>query len=89
MPIIDLHSNMTEGLASPYDNAAEVTPSDSVDLDYVTRGLWCGVAGNVKVTLLSGATVTIDHGAHALIPIRVTRVWATGTVGTPKIVALW
>ena len=89
MPIIDLHSNMTEGLNAPFDNAAEVTPSDSVDLDYVTRGLWCAVAGTVKVTLLSGATVTIDHGVHVLLPLRVTRVWSTGTVATPKIVALW
>jgi hypothetical protein len=89
MPIIDLHSNMTEGLNAPFDNAAEVTPSDSVDLEYVTRGLWCAVAGTVKLTLLSGVTVTIDHGVHTLLPLRVTRVWSTGTVATPKIVALW
>lgn len=89
MPAIDLHANMGEGLTSPYDNAAEVTPSDTVDLTYVTRALWCAVTGTVKVTMLGGGDVTIDHGAHVLLPIRVTRVWATGTANTPKIVALW
>lgn len=85
----DPFSGLIEGLSSPYDNALEVTPSDSVDLDTTTRALWCGVAGNLKVTLASGATVTFDHGAHTLLPIRATRVWSTGTVATPKIVALW
>jgi hypothetical protein len=85
----DPFAGLTEGLSSPYDNALEVTPSDSVDLDITTRALWCGVAGNLKVTLASGATVTFDHGVHTLLPIRATRVWLTGTVGTPKIVALW
>lgn len=89
MPAIDLHANMGEGLTSPYDNAAEVTPSDTVDLTYVTRALWCGVTGTVKVTMLGGGDVTIDHGAHVLLPIRVTRVWDTGTTNNPKIVALW
>ena len=85
----DPFSGLTEGLSSPYDNALEVTPSDTVDLDVTTRALWCAVAGNLKVTLASGATVTFDHGAHTLLPIRATRIWLTGTVATPKIVALW
>ena len=29
MPIENLHSNMSEGLNAPYDNAAMVTPSDT------------------------------------------------------------
>ena len=89
MPIIDPHSNMSEGMTSPYDNAAEVTPSDTVDLEYVTRAVWCATAGNLKVTLLGGTTVTIDHGVHTLLTIQATRIWSTGTVATPKIVALW
>jgi hypothetical protein len=89
MPAIDLHALLGEGLTSPYDNAAEVTPSDTVDLTYVTRALWCAATGTVKVTMLGGETVTIDHGTHTLLTIRVTRVWATGTANTPKIVALW
>jgi hypothetical protein len=89
MPAIDLHANMTEGLTAPYDNAAAVTPSDSTDLTYVTRALWCATAGDVKVTLLGGDTVTINHGVHTLLAIRVTRVWSTGTVASPQIVALW
>ena len=89
MPIVDNFDKHTAGLSGPYSNAAEVTPSDSADLGYVTRGLWCATTGNVKVTMLSGDVVTIDHGAHTFLPIRVVRVWATGTAATPKIVALW
>ncbi len=89
MPAIDLHALLGEGLTSPYDNAAEVTPSDTVDLTYATRALWCGAVGTVTVTMLGGGTVTIDHAAHTLLTIRVTRVWATGTAHTPKIVAIW
>ena len=85
----DPFSGLTEGLSSPYDNALEVTPSDTVDLDFTTRALWLGHTGTVKVTLASGSTVSFDHGSHVLLPIRVLRVWATGTTGTPKIVALW
>jgi hypothetical protein len=89
MPIVDNFDTHTTGLSGPYSNAAQVTPSDSADLGYVTRALWCGATGNLKVTLVNGDTVTFDHGAHQLIAIRAKRVWATGTVSTPNIVALW
>jgi hypothetical protein len=89
MAAIDAHAGQNELLSSPYDNAAEITPSDTADLAYATRALWCGAAGNVKVTMLGGGTVTINHGVHQLLPIRITKVWATGTTNNPDLVALW
>jgi len=89
MAAIDVHAGQSELLSSPYDNAAEITPSDTADLAYATRALWCGVAGIVKVTMLGGGSVTIDHAAHQLIPIRITKVWETGTTNPTKFVALW
>jgi len=89
MPAIDLHALLGEGLTSPYDDAAEVTPSDTSDLTYVSRALWCASTGTIRVTMLGGQTVTIDHGTHVLLTIRVTRIWSTGTSNNPKIVALW
>ena len=87
--MVDLFAGLTEGFSAPFDNAVEVTPSDTVDLEFATRALWCAVVGELKVTLLGGQTVAIDHGSHVLLPLRVTRVWATGTANNPKIVALW
>jgi len=89
MPAIDLHALLGEGLTSPYDDAAEVTPSDTADLTYVSRALWCVSTGTIRVTMLGGQTVNIDHGTHVLLTIRVTRIWLTGTSNNPKIVALW
>lgn len=88
MPIINAHSNMSEGLNAPYDNASMVTPSDSADLSYVTRSLWIGSQGNLKVTMLGGGDVTFNVTAHMELPIRVTRIWSTGT-SAGDIVALW
>lgn len=65
------------------DWAAAVTPADGTDLTYISRALYVGGAGNVKVTMLSGDEVTFT-GAQAgtILPIRVTRVWSTGTTAT-------
>ena len=89
MAAINAHAGQNELLSCPYDNAAEITPSDTADLAYATRALWCGDAGNVKVTMLGGGTVTIHHGAHQLLPIRITKVWETGTTNNTRLVALW
>lgn len=73
----------------PAQNAAAVTPSDSVDLTYTSRALYVGAAGDVKVTMNESGTVTfVDVVAGTLLPIRVDRVFATGTTAT-DIVALW
>ena len=71
----------------PAANAVAVTPSDSVDLAYVTRALYVGGAGDVSVQM--GATVSfIGVQAGSVLPIRVSRVNAAGTTAT-GIVALW
>lgn len=89
MAAIDVHAGQIELLASPYDNAAAITPSDTADLAYATRAVWCGAAGNITVTMLGGGTVTLNHDAHQLLPIRITKVWETGTTNNTNLVALW
>lgn len=61
-----------------------ITPSDSTDLMMSpTTGLYVGVTGDVKVTLYSGAVITLTSLASGIIhPIAVRRVWATGTSAT-------
>lgn len=75
---------------SPARAAAEVTVSDTADLEFVTTALWVGTAGDVKVSMVDGGDVIlVGVPAGTLLPIRVTRVWATGTHVSPSIVALW
>lgn len=60
-----------------------VTPSDSADLARVTRALWVGVGGDLKVTLVDGTTDELRNiPAGSLLPIAVKRVFATGQTGT-------
>lgn len=69
-----------DALTRPITNGAAVTPDDSNDLAYVTRGIYVGTAGNLKVTLLNGDAITFTSLAAGIIhPIRAKRIWTTGT----------
>ncbi len=71
------------GLESPAQSAVLVTPSDSQSLPNATRALYVGGAGNLRVTLVSGDTVTLTGVVAGMIyPLRVSRVLATGTTAT-------
>ncbi len=90
MAATDTMANSQTGLDSPASNAAAVTPSDTVDLADVTRGVYVGVAGDVKVNMATSGTsiVFTAVAAGSILPIRVTRILATGTTAT-NIVAVW
>lgn len=61
--------------------AAAVTPSDTLDLERVTRGLYIGASGNVTVVMeIDDTQVTfVGVPAGSILPIRVRRVMSTGT----------
>ena len=81
--------NNSPSIESPIANMAAVTPNDAVNLTNFTRGLYVGATGDVKVTTLNGNAVTmVGLAAGVWHPIRVSRVWATGTTAT-GIVAGW
>jgi hypothetical protein len=66
--------------SGPATDAEAVTPNDGADITDVSRGLYVGTTGNVKVTMSSGDVVTFNSMAAGIIhPIRVKRVWSTGT----------
>jgi hypothetical protein len=74
---------------SPADSAAVVTPSDTEDLDFASRALWVGTAGDLTVDLLeSGTAVLFANITVGWHPLRVTRVYDTGT-DADDIVAVW
>lgn len=70
------------------DNAAAVTPSDTVDFGSYPKAIHVTAAGNLVVLPLKAA----DDGAHLItytgvsagfvVPIRVRRVMATGTTAS-------
>ncbi len=68
------------GLTSPAEAAFAVTPADGSDLPRATRALYVGSAGALRVTMLSGETVTFaGMQAGMVYPLRVIRVLATET----------
>ena len=72
-------------MRTPSDPAAtifDISPSDTADLDHPTTALNVITPGRVRVTTVDGSTGTISlHPGHTL-PIRVQRVWQTGTTAT-------
>ena len=75
---------LKEDMSSPARDAFAITPNDSTDLSSTTKALHVSTAGDIKLTfmnMLQGAsiTLTLDVGYH---PIRVKRVWSTGTTAS-------
>ena len=85
----DTFQKHSRSLTSPPEQAAVVVPADGSDLSCVTRALYVGGAGDLRVRMQGGAEVTFAAvPAGALLPLRVRRVLAAGTSAT-AIVALW
>ena len=74
---------------NPSGKAYAVTPNDSTDLTTVTRGIYVGTGGNLRVNMAdNGNTVTFPNVQDGtLLPIRVSRVLSTSTTAS-DIVAL-
>jgi hypothetical protein len=70
--------------------ASAITTSDSTIYQQPTRALYVGAAGNITVDMADGGTaltfVAVQGGT--ILPIQVTRIYATGTSAT-SIVALY
>ena len=69
-------------IVSPITGAFAITPNDATDLQEVTLSLFVSVGGAVKVTLYDGSVVTYANLTAGRHPLRVKRVWATGTAAT-------
>jgi nitrogen fixation protein len=83
----DTFRKHTRSLTSPPEHGAAVVPG--TDLAHVTRALYVGGGGNLAVRLQDGTELTLANmPAGTLLPIRVTRILATGTTAT-EIVGLW
>lgn len=75
---------LTRGNLSIMD-MKDVTPSDTADLpDGVTRGIFCTVSGNAKMTFMGGSTQTLPLTAGTLYSFFITRIWNSSLTATVK-----
>lgn len=76
----DRFSSHAASLTGPASAAFPLTPSDTVDLRETTRGIYVGTGGDISVVMASGDTVSFASVPDgAVLPLRVTRLRATGT----------
>lgn len=86
---MDAFSDMPATLSAPARDGAAVTPNDGADLSINSRAIYVGQAGNLAVVMVGGQAVNFTGiAAGTLLPVRVSRVRATGTTAG-SIVALW
>lgn len=83
----DPFQHQATGLESPAVRLASVTPNDTIDLIFATRGIAVGAEGFVRMITTGGDTGRIYVVPGAPFPIRASRIMATGTTAT-DIVAL-
>jgi hypothetical protein len=64
--------------------AVAITPNDSTDLATVTRGIYVGAGGNLRVLLADDTSpVTLTNvSAGVIYPLRVKRVYSTTTTAS-------
>lgn len=68
---------------TPATGGEAVTPSDATLLNFTSRALWIGGAGNISLLMEAGDTLLLSGvPAGTLLPVRATRVNATGTTAT-------
>lgn len=73
----------------PAANAAAITPHNTNDLAETTRAIYVGVSGDVTMDLFgTGTNITFKSVPVGILPVQVTRVYATSTTATDMI-ALW
>jgi hypothetical protein len=70
-------------LTSPAERAEAIVPSDSTELSQATRAIYVGGTGDLRVRMLSGATVTFANIQGGMsYPLRLRQIMATGTTAT-------
>lgn len=85
MPATNEFSSCARTLSDPASDAIPVTPTDSSDLTRMTKALWLPLSatgGIVRVITEAGNTRDLPLYPGDLLPIRVTRILATGTTAS-------
>lgn len=83
---MDMFSEYSVSLESPASYASDISPSDTVDLPAAGRAINVASSGSVRVTTVKGDVATVTIAAGIAFPIRVQRIWSTGTTATGIVV---
>jgi hypothetical protein len=83
---MDKFNDHIPGLESPASHALAVSPSDTEDLPVAGRAVNAATAGSLRVSTVNGDIATITIAAGIAFPIRVKRIWASGTTATGLVV---
>jgi hypothetical protein len=79
----DRFSSHAPTLTGPASSGFAVTPDDTLPLPETTRALFIGAGGSLTVEMASGVILSFDAVQDgALLPLRVSRVRATGTTAS-------
>ena len=81
------YNNEAEVYAGPASRAISVTTHNTNRLTNMSRALYVGTAGDIRVRMLSGEIITFKN-VQGWLPIRVIQVFTTGTTAS-DIVAVW
>jgi hypothetical protein len=84
MPAPDDFSSLPQGINGPASKAVPITPSDGADIAVATRGIYVGGGGDLRVDMQGGGPplTFVGVAAGTILPIRVSRVYNTGTTAT-------
>jgi len=81
--MVDLNPSGRADADGPATFGFAIAPSDLQFLEEQTRGIWVGGSGNITLMLTSGRIVVlIGAVAGSLIPVKVKKVYSTGTTAT-------
>jgi len=83
----DTFADHVTDISSPPSNAVQVTPSDTTDLAYVTRAIYVGTQGDVRLLTHEGQDIIYKDLIGTKV-IRAARIFSTGTTAG-SIVAEW
>ena len=80
----DDFGSLQPGISGPASKAVAITPNNSADLAFATRAIYVGGGGDLRVEMQDEAAPVTFVGvvAGTILPIRVARVFVTGTTAT-------
>lgn len=84
MPFTDLQAQRGDTVDFPATRLRAVTPSDTLDLDFIPKALYIGTGGSISIIALEdSAPITLTNVvAGTFIPVRAKFVRATGTTAS-------
>ncbi len=85
--MVDTYDSHAASITAPPSHALNVVPNDTEDLPFVSRAIYVGGSGDLRVLTQGGQDITYK-GLSGTKILRIERVFATGTTAT-DIICEW